>query len=98
VVIMPWQLAAAASGMTCADEILGTHSAQRPDAGHPRHARWSVPDRGQGRRARCVGQVVLAVSEYAYFGSDSIAVRGTFRFGARIVDADRVVKLTIADD
>ncbi|MGW9521383.1 hypothetical protein ACWGSE_04515 [Streptomyces diastaticus] len=44
------------------------------------------------------GQVVLAVSEHAYFGSDSIAVRGTFRFGARIVDADRVVKLTIAED
>jgi hypothetical protein len=28
VVIMPWQLATAASGMTCADEILGTHNAE----------------------------------------------------------------------
>lgn len=43
------------------------------------------------------GQVSLAVSADAFFGSDSIGVRGTFRFGARIVDAERVVKLTIAD-
>jgi HK97 family phage major capsid protein len=44
------------------------------------------------------GQVSLAVSADAYFGSDSIGVRGTFRFGARIVDSERVVKLTIADE
>jgi HK97 family phage major capsid protein len=43
------------------------------------------------------GSLFLAVSEHAYFGSDSIGVRCTWRFGAKIVDTDRVVELTITD-
>ena len=43
------------------------------------------------------GQLLVATSEHAYFGSDSIGVRVTWRFGARVVDTSRVVRLTIAD-
>lgn len=43
------------------------------------------------------GQLLVATSEHAYFGSDSIGLRVTWRFGAKIVDAARVVKLTITD-
>jgi hypothetical protein len=41
------------------------------------------------------GQVAVATSEHAYFGSDSIGLRVTWRFGAKIVDTSRVVELTI---
>lgn len=41
------------------------------------------------------GQLQVAVSEHAYFGSDSVAIRVTWRFGAKIVDPERVVSLTI---
>ena len=38
----------------------------------------------------------LATSADYYFGADSIALRATFRFGAKIADAEHVVKLTVA--
>jgi HK97 family phage major capsid protein len=41
-----------------------------------------------------VGPVVVAVSDQAYFASDSIGLRCTFRFGQNVVRPDRVVKLT----
>ena len=41
------------------------------------------------------GQVQVAVSEDAYFTSDSVGVRATWRFGQKIVDIARVVKLTV---
>ena len=40
--------------------------------------------------------VQLATSADYYFGADSIALRATFRFGAKIADAEHVVKLTVA--
>jgi HK97 family phage major capsid protein len=43
------------------------------------------------------GSVQLATStDYYYFGSDNVALRATFRFGASIADTERVVKLTVA--
>lgn len=42
-----------------------------------------------------VGPVRVATSEHAYFSSDSIALRCTWRFGANLVRPDRVVKLTV---
>ena len=42
------------------------------------------------------GQVQLATSADYYFGADSIALRATLRFGAKIADTGRVVKLTVA--
>lgn len=41
-----------------------------------------------------VGNVLVSASDQAYFSSDSIGLRATFRFGANIVRPDRVVKLT----
>jgi HK97 family phage major capsid protein len=41
------------------------------------------------------GEVQVAVSEHAYFGSDSIALRVTFRFGQNVVRPERVVKLSL---
>ena len=42
------------------------------------------------------GTVQLATSTDYYFGSDNVALRATFRFGAVIANSDRVVKLTVA--
>ncbi len=42
------------------------------------------------------GSVQLATSTDYYFGSDNIALRATFRFGQKIADTARVVKLTVA--
>ena len=42
------------------------------------------------------GSVQLATSTDYYFGSDNIALRATFRFGAKIANAARVVELAIA--
>jgi HK97 family phage major capsid protein len=42
------------------------------------------------------GSVMLATSQEFYFDSDSIGVRATFRFGARIANSERLVKLTVA--
>ena len=42
------------------------------------------------------GSVMLATSQEFYFDSDSIGVRATFRFGARITNSERLVKLTVA--
>ena len=43
-----------------------------------------------------VGQVMVAQSEHAYFSSDSIALRCTWRFGQNIVRPERIGKFTIA--
>ena len=42
------------------------------------------------------GDVPLATSVDYYFGSDNVALRATFRFGAKVASTARVVKLTIA--
>lgn len=49
----------------------------------------------QGSILSAYGPLQVATSEHAYFGSDSVALRVTWRFGAKIVDTDRVVSLTI---
>lgn len=49
----------------------------------------------QGAVLSAYGEVKLAVSDQAYFGSDSIGLRATFRFGQQVVDGDRVVKLSV---
>ncbi len=41
------------------------------------------------------GSVQLATSTDYYFGSDNVALRATFRFGQKIADTARVVKLTV---
>ena len=38
----------------------------------------------------------LATSADYYFGADSIALRATFGFGAKIANPDRIIKLTVA--
>ncbi|WP_395704743.1 phage major capsid protein [Rhodococcus ruber] len=43
------------------------------------------------------GNVQLAVSDQAFFASDSVAVRCTFRFGQKLIDPARVVQLTVTD-
>ena len=43
-----------------------------------------------------VSDVEIAVSEHAYFNSDSIGLRATFRFGQNVVRPDRLAKLTVA--
>lgn len=42
-----------------------------------------------------VGKVQLAVSEDAYFASDSVALRCTWRFGQNLVKPDRIGKFTV---
>jgi HK97 family phage major capsid protein len=44
-----------------------------------------------------VGNVQVAQSTDAFFGSDSIGLRCTFRFGAAVMHPDRIAKLTVAD-
>lgn len=46
--------------------------------------------------ASAVGDVQVAQSEHFYFGSDSIALRCTWRFGANLVHPNRVGKFTVA--
>ncbi|QWS34045.1 phage major capsid protein [Curtobacterium aetherium] len=41
------------------------------------------------------GAVQVATSEHAYFGSDSIALRVTFRFGQNLVRPKRIAKLSL---
>lgn len=43
-----------------------------------------------------VGQVMVSQSEHAYFSSDSVALRCTWRFGQNIVRPERIGKFTIA--
>lgn len=43
------------------------------------------------------GQVEVATSEDRYFDSDSLGVRVTFRFGQKLVDAARVVEVTVTE-
>jgi hypothetical protein len=40
--------------------------------------------------------VTMSIGADYYFGADSIALRATFGFGAKIADTQRVVKLTVA--
>ena len=42
-----------------------------------------------------VGEVMVAQSEHAYFDSDSIALRCTWRFGANVVRPDRLGRFTV---
>lgn len=42
-----------------------------------------------------VGPVHVAQSEHAYFSSDSIALRATFRFGSNVVRPDRIGSFTV---
>jgi HK97 family phage major capsid protein len=44
-----------------------------------------------------VGPVMVAQSEHAYFASDSIALRCTWRFGANLVHPDRIARLEVGD-
>lgn len=44
-----------------------------------------------------VGDIQVAQSEHAFFGSDSIAVRVTWRFGQNVVAPKRVVKLVVTE-
>lgn len=43
------------------------------------------------------GSVLVARSDDFYFNQDSIAVRATFRFGAKVSDTDRVVLVPVLD-
>ena len=47
--------------------------------------------------ASVVGSVELAVSDQYYFDSDSIAIRCTFRFGAKLMRDNVAGKLTVTD-
>lgn len=42
-----------------------------------------------------VGEIKVAQSEHAYFGSDSIGVRVTWRFGQNVVAPDRIAMMTV---
>ncbi|WP_298442827.1 phage major capsid protein [Gordonia sp. (in: high G+C Gram-positive bacteria)] len=42
-----------------------------------------------------VGPVAVATSDQAYFNSDSVAVRCTWRFGANVVKPNRIAKFTV---
>ncbi|MET9326071.1 phage major capsid protein [Tsukamurella sp. NPDC003166] len=42
-----------------------------------------------------VGNVMVATSDQVYFGSDSVAVRCTWRFGAAVVKPNRIAKFTV---
>lgn len=44
------------------------------------------------------GQVLYAVSNDFYFGSDNVAVRATFRFGAGFVEPRAIQVLTVSED
>ena len=44
-----------------------------------------------------VGDIRVATSEHAYFGSDSVGVRVTWRFGQNVVAPDRIAKLTVTE-
>jgi len=43
-----------------------------------------------------VGSVLVAQSEHAFFSSDSIALRCTWRFGQNVVKPNRIGKFTVA--
>ncbi|WP_026926015.1 phage major capsid protein [Granulicoccus phenolivorans] len=45
--------------------------------------------------AAAASPVEYATSEHAYFTADSYAIRGTFRFGAKVMNGERVVKFTV---
>lgn len=43
-----------------------------------------------------IGEVSVATSEHAYFNSDNIALRCTWRFGANIITPNRIGKFTVS--
>ena len=43
------------------------------------------------------GDIAVATSEHAYFGSDSIALRSTFRIGWSVVHPERIGTFTVAE-
>lgn len=43
-----------------------------------------------------VGSIVIATSEHAYFGADSLALRATWRVGWNVVRPDRIGTFTVA--
>lgn len=49
----------------------------------------------KGAIASAVGEVLVAQSEHAYFSSDSVALRCTWRFGANLVYPNRIGKFTV---
>lgn len=51
----------------------------------------------QSAIASAVGDVIVAQSEHAFFSSDSIALRCTWRFGANLVRPNRVGMFTVTD-
>lgn len=80
----------------------GTDAVIRSLLGVPVLVSNSMPNLGmlvldQSAILSVYGDVRLAVSSEAYFKSDSIGLRATFRFGAKIADTGRVVKLTVAN-
>ena len=47
--------------------------------------------------ASAYGQLTIATSEHAYFNSDTIAIRATWRVGHQVVYANRLARFTVAD-
>ena len=79
----------------------GTEAATRTLLSVPVVVSNSIPDAGlvvldKASVLSVYGQVLLATSTDFYFGSDNVALRATFRFGAAIADTERLVKLTVA--
>ena len=58
---------------------------------------WSLIVLDKRALLAAYGQVLIATSEHAAFQRDSVAVRATFRFGAKVSDADRVVLVPVLD-
>lgn len=79
----------------------GTTDADRRLLDLPVHTSPAVPAGGiivldRTAIVSAVGQIRVATSEHLYFGSDSVAIRATWRFGQNLVRPERVVKLTTA--
>ena len=47
--------------------------------------------------ASAYGQLTIATSEHAYFNSDTIAIRATWRVGHNVIYPNRLAKFTVAD-
>lgn len=78
----------------------GTQAAEKLLLGVPVHTTAAVPTNqllvvDQSAIVSAVGDVQVAQSEHFYFGSDSIALRCTWRFGANLVKPNRIAKLTV---
>lgn len=78
----------------------GVEAAQRTLLGVPVAVSNSMPDYGllvldSNSVLSAYGNVQLATSTDAFFAEDAVGLRATFRFGAKIADTSRVVKLTV---